>query len=132
MGDRMTPFQWDNAMHPTSPWQVAYGEVEREARYTLENDPTLDTDMSTAALVERLYPEEWARGKGITARKRIFKALRALTTRGLADCCHRGAERRLRHSNKMVRPWLWHAPTSPNSEAQGNAKACPHCGGLLP
>lgn len=132
MGDRMTPFQWDAIMYTAVPWQEAYATVEREARHVLDNDPTLDGNLSTAELVERLYSEEWARGDGITARKRIFKALRALTTRGLADCCHRGEERRLRHSNKMVRPWLWHAPTSPNSEAQGNAKACPHCGGLLP
>lgn len=128
----MTPFDWDKALSPSVSWQEAYATVGRMARAHLEHNPMLDGDMSTADLVDALYPEEWARGEGITARKRIFKALAALATRGLADCCHRGPERKLRHSGKMVRPWLWHSPREANVEAQAaNSKPiiCPHCGG---
>jgi hypothetical protein len=128
----MTPFDWDKAMAPNVPWQEAYATVERMARAHLEHNPMLDGDLSTADLVDALYPEEWARGEGVTARKRIFKSLAALATRGLAAYCHRGPERKLAHSAKMVRPWLWHAPREANVEAQAagfKPITCPHCGG---
>jgi len=90
------------------PWQSAYGTVQRMARLHLEANVLIEAPLSTAQLVEALYPEREALGvAGQHARRRIFKALQALSTRGLAGYCHRGEPK----TNKMkqtVRPWLWH------------------------
>jgi hypothetical protein len=122
------PTDFNAALAPAVEWREAYAAVEREARalLILNGDPR--ENYTTAEMVEALYPEALARGDGITARKRIFKALAALATKGLADCATRGEPRKLRHANKMVRPWLWHAPAERNDEA---GQICPHCGKLL-
>lgn len=120
----INPAMWNELLAPAVGWQDAYAHVERSAREYLATGKR-DDNWTTTELVEALYPEQFARGDGITARARIFKALAALAPRGLADCATRGPERRLKHSNKMVRPWLWHAPAERNAEA---AAVCPNCG----
>lgn len=127
----MTPADWNLILAPDVPWQKAYASVEASARAHLIANPCFDAGCSTEELVEALYPKRFAIGDGILARKRIYKALAALATRGLADCATRGPERNLGHTkNLKVRPWLWHEPTAPNDEAQG-IRLCPHCGGKL-
>lgn len=127
----MTPADWNTVLAPTMGWQAAYAVVEREAREFLSRQlaSTQPATFTTSELAEALYPEKLARGDGITARKRLFKALAALATHDLADCASRGEPRKLKHTNKTVRPWIWHAPTKPNNEA--GARVCPHCGGAL-
>lgn len=120
--------EWNRLLAEAVPWAEAYPAVEREARahliITAVDLPFVG--ISTAELVQALYSEQFAKGEGITARKRIYKALAALATRGLADCCTKGEPRPLKHNKKkLVRPWLWHAP-----KATETAK-CPHCGGIL-
>lgn len=118
----MTPADWNAALAPHVGWQAAYGTVENAVKLAFAS-PVLDGQtLSTSALVEALYPEQFARGEGITARKRIYKALAALATRGLAAYATRGPERLLKHTNKLVRPWLWH------SAAPIEVAKCPHCG----
>lgn len=124
----MTPHDWDAVMKLAS-WEPGYAAVEREARHYLDQLP-FET-RTTDELVEALYPAQWARGNGILARRRIYKALKALSIRALADCCERGPERKRKHSSNMINPWLWHAATTHNSEWLGHAKRCPHCGGEL-
>lgn len=106
----MMPGEWNAILAPSVGWKEAYAAVEREARAHLQLSVLGEDTVGTTELVEQLYPEQFARGEGITARKRLFKALAALTTHGLSDCCTRGPERPLKHSKKMVRGWLWHAP----------------------
>lgn len=129
----MTPQQWNEALAEGVAWQKAYAEVEKQARAHLIANPCFDAGCTTEELVEALYPAKLALGDGILARKRIFKALKALATRGLADCASRGPARVLgnRKSGVKIRPWLWHDPTEPNDEAEGSGKTCPHCGGAL-
>lgn len=99
-------------------WQSAYAYVEETVRERLSDPDTvarlhLEADtLSTTALVELLWPEQFAKGDGITARKRLYKALKALATRGLADCAERGVseERVIGGVKRFARPWRWHAP----------------------
>lgn len=122
---------WTTLLAPSVEWREAYAHVEREARSYLSGFG--EDWCTTMDLAEALFPEALARGEGITARKRIYKALAALATRQLADCCTRGELRKLKHGTKMVRPWLWHAPgVEFNSEYQPDKQStCPHCGGTL-
>lgn len=126
----MTPSQWNIALAPSVAWQSAYADVEKQARAHLTANPCIDDGCSTEELVEALYPLRLAQGDGILARRRIYKALAALATRGLADCATRGAPRNLgKTKNTKIRPWLWHEPREKNPESKGNI--CPHCGGAL-
>lgn len=105
--------EWNRLLAEAVPWAEAYPAVEREARAYLQISfcGAVMQNMTTGELVEKLYSEQFAKGEGITARKRIYKALAALATRGLADCCTKGEPRPLKHNKKkLVRPWLWHAP----------------------
>lgn len=125
------PAFWNVTMAEAVPWQEAYKAVEMAARDKLAG---IERTLTTNELVEELYPEQFAREAGITARKRIYKALAALATRGLADCASRGEPRKLRHAKKLVRPWLWHAPTvelNPEAVAANTVRQCPHCGGII-
>lgn len=98
------------ALSPANEWATAYPIVENIARDFL-NDPEQGAfEFSTNEVVEALWPESLARGEGITTRKRLYKALLALAPRGLADCATRGEERKVKHSTRLIRPWLWHAP----------------------
>mgnify|MGYP003559721779 FL=1 len=128
----MTPAQWNALLAPAVPAIEAYKSVEEAARLHLSMNPLFtEVGITTNELVEALYPEALARGDGVLARARIYKALAALATRGLADCATRGQPRKLKHMNKTVRPWLWHEPGEKNPEAQDGVKRCPHCNGEL-
>lgn len=129
----MTPQQWTQAMADTVPWQVCYPEVARITRAWLAASPVAEIDtLSSQELVEAMFPENLAVGPGITARRRIFKALMALATRDLHDCCTRGPKQKMFQGGKSgpaIHPWRWHAPrkdaTKPNVE---RIVRCPHCG----
>lgn len=124
----MTPAEWNVAMHADRPWREAYGDVSRVVREFLS--PPIGETYSTNELVELLYPEALSRGDGLYARARIFKALMALAVRGLADCASRGDPRKLKHTGRSIKPWVWHAPGERNAEYI-KPQACPHCGGEL-
>lgn len=126
----LTPAQWTAAMAETVPWQVAYKEAARITRnYLLAHPLAEDGSLSTHELVEALFPEQLARGDGVYARRRLYKALMAQTIRDLADCCTRGPEQRLYGEAKggpKIRPWRWHQPTQANLEQV--SRRCPKCG----
>lgn len=108
----MIPQHW-TAKLVGVPWREAYASVETVARAYLKAHPLLEFDtISTQEFVEALFPERLANGEGITARRRLFKALMALAEHGLSDCATRGVAQRLfgRKGGPKVRPWRWHAP----------------------
>lgn len=109
----MKPADWDEILAPSVPWQDAYAIVEREVRaFILATPAGRVSYLTTDEVVSGLYPEQFAKKEGVTARKRLYKALAALATKGLADCVTRGEPRRLGNTKKMIRPWLWHAPVA--------------------
>lgn len=103
-----------SALHPGNSWEIAYPVVEHEARAWLEQlneyPGSGASSITTEELVEALWPEAVARGDMILRRSRLYKALAALAEHGLSDCCTKGPERKLKHGNRVVRPWLWHKP----------------------
>ena len=100
----MTPSEWNTAMLGT-PWQTAYKVVEDAVSLFLNVVRTEEVTYSTNELVEALYPLKLASGDGITARNRIFKALKQLATRGLQDNCRKsGVPNRYKKFG-----WIWHA-----------------------
>lgn len=113
------------ALQPTIPWAVAYSAVETAVIATLSEPDTIarlhleQQTLSTKELVELLWPETLARGAGITARKRLFKALAALATRGLAPYCTQGEPTRNKRLGRDIRPWRWHS----KKERAGNEEA---------
>lgn len=124
--------EWCAKLDRASPWQDAYAFVEQEARSYLAGFPP-ERRIATEQLVESLFSEKLARGPAAYVRQRIFKALAALATRGLADCVRRGVEKQNR-MGQTIRPWTWGAPQvefNPEYEVPRTVKACPHCGGQL-
>lgn len=123
-----TPAQWNVALAPDQGWQSAYATVATEAREYLKTQLAPGDLISTNTLVEALYPMRFAKGEGITARRRIYKALAAVAKHALADCCTKGEPKKFGRSAKLVRPNLWHAPRgsaiTPFSKFQ---VVCPHC-----
>lgn len=124
---------WEKALAPDVEWREAYAYVAEYTRTILTGYD--GPDLTTGQLVERMWPK--APGDPGYQRQRLFKALMALAPRGLADCCHRGAERPRGHFGgkagkvkPIVRPWLWHAPGERHFEAVMRP-TCPHCGGEL-
>lgn len=121
----MIPAEWNLQLAAGVPWQEAYPVVEREARAFLSASPIADGGIRTAELIEHLYPERYARGDGIEVRKRMFKALGALRSRGLADCNTKSeTPQKLGRTNRDIYPPLWHAPKV--------RPTCPHCGQVMP
>lgn len=114
--------QWNAVLAPAVTWQDAYAAVEEQVRLLLSRYAYQRPEgATTAEVVEALYPFGDTRGlEGLKARARIFKALAALATRGLADCATRG-DPVTNKMGKTVRPWRWHAP-DPNV-----VKSCPTC-----
>lgn len=108
---QLTPANWNKVLAPNVPWQEAYAAVEAAVKALYEGAGPLVNHFTTAELVETLYPETWARGEGITARKRIFGALKALAKHQLKDYCEPGEPRPLKHNkNRLVTPLIWRAP----------------------
>lgn len=120
---------WANMLRGDVPWATAYAEVAKVVRQWLMAHPIAeDHSISTHDLVEGMFPESLAVGDGIYARRRLYKALMAQATRGLADCCTRGPATKKFGPSKggpTIRPWKWHQPSQPNSE---HVSKCPHCG----
>lgn len=123
-----TPAQWNIALAPDQGWQSAYATVATEAREYLKTRLAPGDLISTNTLVEALYPAQFAKGEGITARRRIYKALAALATRTLADCCTKGEPKKFGRSPKLVRPNLWHAPRAAAITLPTMTVECPRCG----
>lgn len=121
----MKPADWNEHLEPQRPWRHAYWIVEVEVRNVLSQDRFAHDLLSTTALVELLYPVQFAVGGGRAARNRIFKALAALATRGLAEYTTRGEPVKIKRLGKLARPWLWHAP---RAQAAEEPNCCPHCG----
>lgn len=131
----LLPQQWNDAMASTVRWQDAYATVEAQARLILQHDirAAAPNTLTTTELVEILYPPQFIKSENAKyARERIFKALRALSVRALADCATRGLPKKTKFKG-TARPWLWHEPTIRNPEAEelDASKRCPHCGGEL-
>lgn len=105
-----TPDQWNAMLAPAVKWPDAYAAVQEQARLLLTRYHWQRPEgVSTVELAEALYPEAEARGPAaVSARRRIFKALAALTERGLADCATRGEP--VQRKFGMIRPWIWHKP----------------------
>lgn len=118
---------WNLALAPSVPWQVAYKAVADVAKRLLdvEGAEFEGAGLTTAQLVEALYPERYAVGEGITARSRIYKALAAMAKHDLAAYCSKGDARPLKHTKKLVKPWIWHAP---RVVVEKPVRTCPHCG----
>lgn len=107
----ITPTQWTQWLAPAVPWQEAYSYVGAAARGLLDR-PIADaprTSYTTTELVEELFPRVLARGDGITARQRIFKALKALEKHELAPYCSKGEPRNLPRLKTLITPTIWHA-----------------------
>lgn len=123
------------ALATDNDWHSAYAYVEETVRGRLSDPDTvarlhLEQDtLSTTDLVELLWPQQFVQGDGILARKRLYKALKALATRGLADCCERGQqeERVIGGVKRFAHPWRWHAPktivTFPAQDERGKTVA---------
>lgn len=121
----MKPDEWTQAhraalMAPVY-WRSFYPVVEAAVKaFLVPGVPTY----TTAELVEGIFPERFAKGDGITARRKVFDALKALAEKGLAPYATRADKRmssgRIKHE---IRPWLWHpvreAPPAP-SEGVGS------------
>lgn len=120
----IAPF-WDTTLAPEVPWRQCYPVVEKHAREYLIHIPK-DDYMTTAALVEAMYPYEDAAGRtaSLQARRRLFSALDALAKHGLSDCFHLAARQKLKLGN-YGRPKLWHNPGKQPAKAPN---VCPHCG----
>lgn len=105
---------WNSALAPDQEWRAAYGKVEGavKAFFSASTEHTTwgGRPRTTDELVQVLYPVAMARGAGITARKRIYTALRALAKHGLKDYCEPGPQRKLKHTGKLVTPLIWRAP----------------------
>lgn len=105
------------------PWQDCYPVVEGFARQYLATLDATDT-ISTNDLTEALWPEKQAIGDGIYARKRVTKALVAMASKSMSDCCYKGEPERLPRVGTMIQRWKWHVPTG--------IKYCECCGQQLP
>lgn len=131
----MTPADWTKALAPDVPWQQAYEMVRDQAAWQLELNVLWDgrRTVTTAELVEAMWPEALARGDGIVARRRLFKALAALATRGLSRYCTKGPARKHKTTGRPIVPWMWHAPNTdaPADPPRAEVVTCPHCGGTL-
>lgn len=117
----MTPEQWNKALAPEVPWPEAYAVVEREVRALLTAER--GCVFATAEVVQEIYQEHPTSHDpvGMDARRRIFKALRALATRGLKDCCTKGEpEPSTTFAGRTIQRWRWHAPHSEQLSEHGN------------
>ncbi len=122
----MTPQEWITAMAQDVPWQKAYEVVRVQAAALLNHSVVAADGMSTTELVEALWPERYAPGAFIFQRRRVFKALMALASRGLAEYCTLGPPK-LNRMRQTVRPKRWHSRLH-SVVAAPLVQRCPHCG----
>lgn len=118
----LTPAEWEILMARS--WQNSYPSVLSQARAELEKLPAED-EITTNELVELLFPEASARGAGIDARKKVYKALRAAQKHGgMEGYWHPGPARRYMGHN--INPPVWHRFNQ--DHVKGIQIECPCCG----
>lgn len=122
-GEGLRAEQLTAALAPDVPWAECYARIEADARTLLTRYHwQRPAGVTTVELVEALFPEAWVEGPaGIAARKRVFKALAALATRGLSDCATKGEP--VKRKFGMIRPWVWNKP----DPARPVVNVCPKC-----
>lgn len=98
----MNQAQWEAAA--ALDWRQFYPVVEAEVKVYLTRH---DATAATTELVEALWPGHWP--SPVKLRARMFKALTALETRGLARWVTVGEPSRLR-GGLMARRRRWHTP----------------------
>lgn len=106
------------ALAPVHDWRIAYPWVEAKARAIL--DPWLGF-MTTTELANRIYDPEQAHDPKV--RKRVFQALKALETHGLATYLTMGEPERV-GGVENGRRRLWHAPRIGTTPL---VQCCPTC-----
>lgn len=67
----MTPKDWTSVLRQENHWTTVAPVVATEIKTILDTLPP-DAELSTRELVERLFPEQFAVGDGITARARLI------------------------------------------------------------
>lgn len=125
----MTPQDWMRELAPSIKNNHARRKVVEQVRIELEL--AAPAELSTAELVERMYPLKLAIGEaGIRARQRIFDCLMSPRERDLGSFWRYGPPRENRFK-QMIRPklWSWAPPAQGTSDepAQGACVVCPHC-----
>lgn len=109
-------YGWNKKLDRSYGHREAYAFVEVEARALLAKYHwQRPAGVSTNELAEALIGDELITSE---ARKRLYKALAALSTRGLSDCVTKGEP--VQRQFGMIRPNLWHKPTQ--------ATVCVGCG----
>lgn len=89
-------------------WREFYPQVEAEAKiYLAQAHADHDSPLTTTDLVEGLWPASWDSPRRLRAR--VFKALTALETRGMAAWVTIGEPSRLK-GGIMARRRRWHTP----------------------
>lgn len=112
--------QLEVALAPDRPWKSAYAIVEGEARYYLDALLVSSPGYSTAALAGAIYG-----GDVPWIRKRVFKALAALSTRSLQRYVRLGDPEKMPGRPNIVRrrkTWGY-----PSQEIIPPCKTCPTC-----
>lgn len=90
-------------------WQPAYAWVELKARGLLDRMPAGDS-VSTAELADMVMTFVERGPQDEVRKKRIFKALAALTTRNLQRYNTIGEPTLKMAGGRMARPKRWHCP----------------------
>lgn len=122
----MTPNEWNKALAPNVPAEIASAAVAGIVRATLDGSALF---LSTTELADLLYSPHDMRGdEGMAARKRLFGCLRWLATHSLvAYATPGGPVIRTRFGKRRAeRPLVWHAPV-----AERQPRKCPNCGATL-
>lgn len=104
---------WDDLLDPRVSHRDAYADVAGIVRRELVafNGELISTNALVDFLIGRQEISAYTR-------KRLYKALAALSTRGLADCVTKGEP--VKRKFGMIRPNLWHKPAQ--------ATVCTGCG----
>lgn len=106
------------ALRPDHDWRTAYPFVEERAKFFLNG--RLNT-LTTTALADLIYGPDEAHDPKV--RKRVFQALKALSTRGLAAYVTLGEPETI-GASQGARRRHWHAPRIGSVQL---AQQCPTC-----
>ena len=119
--------EWLHALADTGGERFSgYAVVIVEAKATLDALPE-GQQLTTTQLVERLFPEATARGDGIAARQRIFRALaRAAKATSFRDYVSKGPMKRW--MGKASYPTIWHKSDGTIAKDGKGQITCPVCG----
>lgn len=105
------------------PWQSAYAYVQECAIDILNRVPAGQT-LDTSTLVKRLYTSQGSYEEHI--HKRIYQALKALATRGLADYMTLGPATVIH--GKIAHRKMWHASQKRPALPVEPKEKCFNCG----